>query len=230
MVSHFLVEFRLHGYAKTYARELIYDVARKFKVHGVTRQGAVPHISLYGPSETKNIGKVAQEVERIGRKYSLVPFKIKGFDYFDNKNNKVVFLDITPSILLEELRWELAQSINKLIIPPPLPKDTKQKFEFHSTIAFKDIDTRFNKIWDYIKSVEEPNINQHLLRVTILQGGRIFNEYDLMLRELLNRSQSLSDHKWHQTISKFREMQRTHQMQDMSIVDEFKAFIKKWIS
>ena len=89
MTSPFLIEFRLHGYAKTYARELIYDVARRFKVHGVTTHRAVPHISLYGPSETKNIWKVTQEVERIGRKYALVPFKIKGFDYFDNKTNKV---------------------------------------------------------------------------------------------------------------------------------------------
>ena len=195
MTSPFLIEFRLHGYARTYARELIYDVARRFKVHGVTTHRAVPHISLYGPSETKNIWKVTQEVERIGRKYALVPFKIKGFDYFDNKTNKVVFLDITPS-----------------------------KFEFHSTIAFKDIDAKFPEIWDYIKSVEEPNINQHLLRVTILQRSRIFYEYDLVLRELLDRYQSRDKHKWHQTISKFREMQ------GISIVDEFKTFVKKWLS
>ena len=156
MTSPFLIEFRLHGYAKAYARELIYDVARKFKIPEV----AVPHITLYGPAETENIGKVVHEVKRIGRKYALIPFKTKGFHNF---NNKVVFLDITPSKLFEEFRWELAQTLNnkmnELIIQAPLPKDTNPKFGFHSTIVFKDIDAKFPKIWKYIKSVEEPNIN-----------------------------------------------------------------------
>ena len=34
----FLIEFRLHGYAKEYTKGLIYDVAKKFRVKGVTRK------------------------------------------------------------------------------------------------------------------------------------------------------------------------------------------------
>lgn len=43
----YLIEFRFHGYAKWYAKNLIYDVARRFKVKGVTENRAVPHIFLY---------------------------------------------------------------------------------------------------------------------------------------------------------------------------------------
>ena len=36
-MAGFLVEFRMHGYAKEYAKDIVYSVAKKFKVKGVTR-------------------------------------------------------------------------------------------------------------------------------------------------------------------------------------------------
>jgi 2'-5' RNA ligase len=204
-LTAFLIEFRPHGYAKEYSRDLILGVAKKFKVKGVTKNRAVPHITLYGPSETDDIRRVISQVAAVGRRYTLVPFKIKGFDYFD-KEGKVIYLDITPSPELEQLRWELAQSLCK--ISTSQTWDTKRKYEFHSTVAFKDIDKKFAKIWDHVKSREEPNINQYLLRITILRRNRtILCEYDLVLRKLLNRRESLSRYWWDQTINEFRKVQ-----------------------
>ena len=223
-MTNFFIEFRLHGYAKDYAKELIYDVAKKFGVKGVTKRRAVPHIALYGHSETDNMKRVVSEVEKIGRKYTLVPFKIKGFDYF-NKEHKVIYLDINPSPELKELRWELAQRLSK--ISTPLPKDMHRKFQFHATVAFKDIDRKFNKIWSYIKAKEEPNINQHLLRITILGANRkILYEYDLVLKKLLTRGQALSKYWWNKTITKFRELQGLPQEKRQSAFVRFIRFIK----
>jgi len=78
-MAGFLIEFRMHGYAKEYAKDVVYSVARKFRVRGITRKRVVPHISLYGPSKTNDIRKVISAVEKVGRQYTLVPFKIKGF-------------------------------------------------------------------------------------------------------------------------------------------------------
>ena len=204
-MAHFLIEFRLHGYAKNYTKELIYDVAKRFRVKGVTRRRAVPHITLYGPSETDNIKAVISKVNEIGRECTLVPFKIKGFGYFDNGKNKVIYLDIDPSLELEALRWELARGLSR--ISTPQPWDTERQFAFHATVAFKDIDKKFNAIWSYIKKKEELNINQHLLRITILGANRkILYEHDLMLKKLLNRRQALSKYRWRKTINKFKEL------------------------
>lgn len=201
----FLIEFRLHGYAKEYAKNLILDVARKFRVRGVTKNRAVPHITLYGPSETGDVRKVVSQVAAVGQKYTLVPFKIKGFDYFD-KEGKVVYIDITPSAELEQLRRELGQTLSS--ISTPQPWDTKPKYEFHSTVAFKDINKKFGKIWDYVKSREESNIHQYLLRITVLRrNGTILCEYDLVLKRLLSRRDALSKAVWTKTINKLRELQ-----------------------
>ncbi len=195
---HYLIEFRFHGYAKKSIKNLIHEVARKFKVKGVTRKRAIPHICLFGPFTSRNQKKVISEIVKIGENYNLVPFKIKGFNYFNNKKNKVIYLDIIPSKTLKKLRKELAIRLFK--ITKTKKHDKKRKFYFHATIAFKDIDRKFDKIWKYLKKKEEPNINQHLLRITILKDKRILYEYDLLQKKLLNRGQAKSKYIWKKTI------------------------------
>lgn len=199
-MPHYLIEFRFHGYAKKYLKRRIFEVARRFHVRGVTRKRHVPHISLAGPFETRDIKRVVRDVESVAKNYNLVNFKLKGFGYFNNPNGKVIYADIEPSRELEELRWELAQ---RLIKYAELKEwDKNKKFSFHATIAFKDIDRKFPKIWRYLKSKEESDINQNLLRITILgKGSKIVGEYDLMLKRILNRRQALSKKIWKKTIS-----------------------------
>ncbi|MFC2072851.1 2'-5' RNA ligase family protein [Chloroflexota bacterium] len=204
-MASFYVEFRMHGYVKEYAKDVVYSVAKKYKVKGVTRKRVVPHIGLYGPGKTDNIRKVISAVEKVGCKYTLVPFRIKGFGFFD-KSPKVIYFDITPSQELEDLRWQLSQELRK--ISTCQPWDSQRNHSFHATIAFRDIDAKFNRIWSYIKSKEEPNINQNLLRITVLgTGGKIACEYDLVLKRILSRREALSKYWWRRTISRLREVQ-----------------------
>lgn len=207
LMSSFYVEFRLHGYAKAYAKRLIWSVAKKFRVKGAIRKRVVPHIGLYGEGKTDNIQKVVSVVEGVGRKYTLVPFKIKGFGYFD-KLHKVIYLDISPSKELAALRWELSQELRKVSSCQSQDRHSKTKFGFHGTVAFKDIDNKFNKIWSEIKSIKEPDINQYLLRITIIGArSRIVCEYDLVLKKLLNRKQALSRYWWGKTLNRLKELQ-----------------------
>ena len=199
----YLIEFRFQGYARKYLKRSIFDVARRFHVEGVTRRRPVPHITLVGPFETREIKRVIMDVESVAKNYDFVNFKLIGFGYFDNPGGKVIYADIKPSKELEELRWELSK---RLMGYARLKEwDTRRRFSFHATIAFKDIDRKFSKIWSYLKHKEKPNIDQHLLRITIIgKGGRIVCEYDLMLKRLLNRREALSGKVWKRTIFRFK--------------------------
>ena len=204
-MANFLIEFRLHGYAKEYAKDVVYSVAKKFRVRGVAGRRVVPHISLYGPGKTEDIRKVISAVEKVGSKYSLVPFKVKGFGYF-NKTPKVIYFDISPSKELEDLRWELSQELRK--VSTGQSWDSQRNHSFHATIAFRDIDAKFDRIWAYLKSKEKPDINQYLLRITVIGArGRIVCEYDSVLKKLLNRRAALSKFWWLKTINRLRELQ-----------------------
>jgi 2'-5' RNA ligase len=206
----FYVEFRLHGYAKAYAKRIIWSIAKKYKVKGITRNRVVPHIGLYGSGELGNkrdINKVISIIERVGQKYTLVPFKIEGFGYFD-ETPKVIYLAINPSKELQELRWELYQGLKEVSSCQSHDRHSKTKFKFHGTIAFKDIDRKFKRIWFDVKSIKEPDINQYLLRITVIGArSRIVFEYDLVLKKLLNRKQALSRYWWGKTLNRLKDLQ-----------------------
>lgn len=198
-MAHYLIEFRMGGFAKRYSQELIRKIARRFKVRGM--EDKVSHISLYGPFITNSERKVVSEILNLCRRYNRVYFSIKGIDYFDNPSNKVVYLDILPSEELKMFRFELASRLRR-ITTTSSKEDTKNKedFKFHSTIAFKDIDNKLREILGYLKHEKHPNIRQTLLRITILKNGRILNEYDFLQKKLFDRRQSLNKNIWRKTI------------------------------
>lgn len=138
-MAHYLVEFRLHGYVKRYAKRLICEVARKFHVRGITRKKLVPHITLFGSFTTSDEERVVKAITEAARKHSKVPFKVKGFNYFKGKRSwfigshkgKVIYLDIEPSQELEELRREIAEKLTPFC--KTRSYDHKKDFEFHAT-------------------------------------------------------------------------------------------------
>jgi 2'-5' RNA ligase len=205
-MTSYLIEFRVRGYAKRYAKELIFDVGRKFRVRGMTHKNPVPHITLYGPFNTNNEKKVISEIQNLCRKYDRIYFSFRGFNYFNNSTNKVIYLDITPSLELKRFREELALKL-KPITSTKSKEDAKNKenFKFHSTIAFKDIDNKFSSIWSHIDNKKKPNIRQTLLRITILKNGRILYEYDFLQKRLLNRRQALNKQIFRETIKKLKQ-------------------------
>jgi calcineurin-like phosphoesterase family protein/2'-5' RNA ligase len=200
------------------------------RVGRATGTRAAPHVTLYGPSETNgtvSVRKVVSEVERIGRKYCLVPYRIKGFDCFDKENKrKVIYLDIEPSRALQNMRWDLAQALRR--ISAPTEYDQEQDYEFHSTVVMLNDDTKFRRIWGFVMSKEAPDITQCVPRVTILGGNRrIICEYDLVLGRVLDRRQALSRHWWRRTTTKMRELQGLPMLESPSIRDRISLFVRE---
>jgi|SRR3989344_5746555 len=218
--SSYFIEFRFQGYAKKYSKRVIWNVSKKFKVKGVTGKRVVPHISLYGPfTTTREKLMVSTFVDALS-KYQLVPFRVKGFNYFNNTTNKVIYLDIEPSERLVSLRRDLAKKLLR-VTSTKSTFDDKRTFYFHSTIAFKDIDRKFKQVWDYISQQRPKQINQHLLRVTIIKNGKILCEYDLMHGKLLNRRQAKSRRIFQQTISILKS-------KEINFEEEFDPELSLW--
>ena len=213
-MTQYTIEFRLQGYAKKHAKRLIYEAAKKFRIKGATRKKTYLHITLFGPFTTRYEEKMVSEVINVAKKFTLVPFKVKGFNFFDNATNKAIYLDIEPSEELKQLRYELSNRLRK-ITNTKSSQDRKNKnaFHFHAPISFKDIDKKFDQIqshltkieWNYRKKMEEPDINQYLLRINILKGGRLLCEYDILQKRRLNRIQALSKHIHKQTINMLKK-------------------------
>jgi len=230
-MANYLIEFRLRGFAKKYAQELIREIGRKFRVKGM--KDKVSHITLYGKFTTNNERKMVSEVLGVCRKYSRIYFSIKGVNYFNNPSNKVLYLEINPSEDFKKFREELSFRL-KPFTKTESKEDRKNKenFIFHSTIAFKDIDYKFNQILSHLKSKNHPKIRQTLLRTTILKNGKILYEYDFLLRKLLDRKQSLNKQIFRETIRRLKQQPTSQkvfsnqikQSKEMTIFDKIKSF------
>lgn len=206
-MAHYLIEFRFSGYAKKYLKELIYEVARKFHVRGATRNRAIPHVTLLGPLYTRDERRLVKEFASVVSKYDLVRFKLDGFGHFHGSGffswllgkQKVIFAEVKGSNELNQLRIELVDRLKSFCTLNE--HDYKTDRHFHATIAFKDINRKFDAIWKYLQNKRAPNINQYLLRVTLIKNQKILYEYDLMQRRLLNRPQAKNSAIFKRTIS-----------------------------
>jgi calcineurin-like phosphoesterase family protein len=189
-LDSYLVEFRLHGSARTFVKELIYDVSKRFDVQGVTRNRVVPHVSIVGSFETTDERKVIHATEQCGNNFDLVSFSFNGFRSFEtlNTGKQVLAVKIEPSTELEELRSSLIQ---KLVHCCALNEYDKGSYKPHATIAFKDIDDKFGAIKKFLETVAVPNVQHFVLRLTLLKNAKIVCEYDLFQHRLLTRHEAL---------------------------------------
>ncbi|MBN2067553.1 MAG: 2'-5' RNA ligase family protein [Candidatus Diapherotrites archaeon] len=200
--ANYLIEFRFHGYAKRYAKELSKNISRKFQVKQVIRKGKPLHISLYGGFSTADENEMIKKFVSICKRFDLVKFKLNGFDHIDKH---VIYLNVKPSTELIGLRSELAKELNTTCKAQPWDMP-ELDFIFHTTIAHGDIEEKFDEIWRYVSSLEIPNIDQCLLRATLLKKGKILREYDFIQREMLHRYEALSRRSMQKTISALKEI------------------------
>ena len=200
-MNEYLIEFRFSGYAKQSIKELKSNITRNF---GVTKRKIVPHITLAGSLQTRDEKRLVQEIVNVCKKYDLVKFKIDGFDNFENR---VIFVKIKPSEELKKLRLEIAERLYKFCNTTKFDRD--EEFTFHATLVLKDIQRKFDKIWDYLQTWRIPEMEQYVLRITILKNSRILAEYDLILKKLLNRRDSLDRDIHDKTIKKLEKLRES---------------------
>ena len=194
----FLIEIRIRGDINDLCKKLIFDIYRKFRVSGMVRKRPVPHITLFGPFSCRSMKDVIQAIKVTGKDYSKLEYQVKGFDYFELKKKflfittssrkNVIYLKVNPSDELAEFRSKLAQKLLKITDSSNIDSDSE--FHFHATLAMKDIDRKFDDIWEYLKRYDIAKYGVSY-RVTLLKKGKIVCEYDFHEGKVLRRSQVL---------------------------------------
>ncbi len=190
----YLIEFRFSGRAKETIKELKECISKNFRV---TKKKIIPHITLVGPLHTNDEKLLIKEVVNVCKQYELVKFKL---DDFDNFENRVIYVKINPSEDLKALRLELAERLGKFCNLSEF--DQESHFTFHATLVMKDIQRKFDHIWEYLQTWKMSKADHHVVRVTILKNSKILREYDFLLRKILDRAESLDVEIFHKTIAK----------------------------
>lgn len=227
-MKYFYIEFRFHRYPKDYLKGLINEIAHEFRVKEALKYRPVPHMTLYGPSQARSLDSVFSKIEKVAKRYTLVPFVVCDFDSHNGKGGKVIGCRINASAELKNLRSELAEELNKIVtMDDRQPWDNEGDYWFHTTIAMKDIDWQFRDIWSYVNKKEKPYINQYLVRITVLNNKRrIEREYDLMFQRWLSRREALSRYLWRKTINRLRELLGLPPEKPTSLIKQLKKIFR----
>ncbi len=193
MAAPYLVEIRTGGEVKHRLREIMYDIANRFNVRGAVEPRPVPHVTLYGPYDTNRGREVKQALISVLSEYDVVPYRIDGFDTFADKN--VIYANVIPSQELRSLRRDVTRELRPLTYDAR-PWDSKYFYDFHITVAFKDVGSKFDDILDYVTERYEPRFDEYALRVTSLRRRNMLWEYDLLQDEVLDSDEATSASTW----------------------------------
>lgn len=183
-MAHYLIEFRFHGSAKYEIKKWVDEINQKF---GLKSKRAIPHITLAGPFSTDDETRLIRDFNQLCSNYSLMSFEVNGVSTFGN--TKVVFLDVNPSRVLEEFRWSLAQTLKPYCQLNQF--DYERKYEFHTTIAMKLSDDKFEEIKKYVLRKKGLKFRHIIVRTTLVKDQLILREYDFLLRRPLGRKLAL---------------------------------------
>jgi 2'-5' RNA ligase len=228
MAERFFVEFR--PWKRTHIRDYADGANKRLRKSG-SEKIEVPHMTLYGPSEAKDLNEIARRIKAVASEYKLVKVKTFEFDYFNNADKKWVVIRVKPNQKLESLRLKLYQSLRT--VSHPQPWDEEPTYKFHVSIGKTVRGNVFTRLRHTVNKWVAPEIEQFLLRIAIINGqGKIFKEYDLLLGKLFTRSEALSPRVRSNTLKELRRLLNGSEPSTKSspAPNKVMAFIKKLFS
>lgn len=207
MAAPYLTEIRTGGEVKQRLREITYDVANKFGVRGAVDPRPVPHITLFGPYNTDKGRQAKRIVKDVLSDCDIVPYRIDGFGRF--KRNKVIYANVIPSPELRDLRRELSRRLRPISYNYQ-PYDSDYFYDFHITIAYKDVTDEFDDIWNYVNREYDLRFDGYATRVTSLRRRDMMWEYDLLQRRELRPDEATSSESWERTTELLNKRKSPH--------------------
>ena len=134
------------GKAGNFNNNLRKEVFQKF---GAKSSKLPAHFTIKAPFESNYIKDLENVLDNFSKNYKSTPYKIKGYDRFDNR---VIFMKVLMSKEGQEVHAKLIDNLSKVPYINFDSHDGKDKI-FHVTISSKKIQKIFNDLWDYVTTI-----------------------------------------------------------------------------
>lgn len=213
MSAPYLLEIRTGGDLKEFFRDIIYELEDEFGVRGAAQPRAVPHVTLFGPYNTNQGGTVKRALLDIFDDFDKVPYRVEGFETF--RKNQVIFARVIPSQALRDLRSEIARRLAPITYNTQ-SHDFDEWYDFHITLAYKDVGDQFRPILNYLKEQYHPSFDAYATRVTSLRGRSMLWEYDLPRGKLMDKGEATSRSSWEATMSELERLREPDDHDDLA--------------
>lgn len=213
MSAPHLLEIRTGGDLKEYFRDIIYDLEDEFGVTGAAKPRAVPHITVFGPYNTNQGSTVKRALVDIFDDFDVVPYRIDGFGSFRDK--RVIYARVIPSEELRDLRREIVRRLKPITYNLP-SYDSDKWYDFHITLAYKDVGDQYRAILNYLKNEYDPDFEAYATRVSNLDGRSMMWEYDLPRGKVLSSREATSKSSWEKTMAALEDLKRPDDHEELA--------------
>ncbi len=189
-MPEYCIEVRLSGYAKEYARRLLYGAGRRFGFSGRSKNAPPTRVIVYGPFRCAEPRRMADAVAEACRGLEVVSYRLKGFEKYEvgrkwllGHGFRGLFIDVEASENLRLIRGRLIQRLSGFC--HPAPGSDCPDFRFSAQIGLAGAESKFDSVVSYLKENEERDLSQRVLRLTVSRDGEVYCEYDLLEQKLL---------------------------------------------
>lgn len=177
----------LNSSCAEYHQELVRQVAERFQLDFVLKQGLPPHVTLKYPFTTRSIARVEKQLDQFAREHVPAPFRVGGVNGFPPD---VVFSNVDFSPLAMRNYNELIKRLRTLDLEPWSQYDAPN-MRLHATIAHKCAD-QYLQVITFLKRKEKSfNCNfDHILLLRCPDGQQYSNAWRVQSRFSLSGNPS----------------------------------------
>ena len=164
----FIIAHLIEGEAKQRHKALTTELAEKFDIFPL-HERIPPHLTLkrWWESEDVNIKDVYAVLDEFAATQPASPYKLAGFGSF---HDDVIYVDVRPSAGMNKAAQELIKALHNV---PNLTFDEYDNgSDFHATVALGALKAfEFQPIWDYLQTIEQPDLDMRFDNIATLKRG-----------------------------------------------------------
>ena len=138
----------IQGEAGDYHNALRKEISKKFHTH-LLHEKIPPHVTLKAPFKTKSAVEIEKLLEAFASKQTPSTITLNGFGHF---GNRVIYINAHVSTEGIQTSKDLTQELMQLEWLHFERHEINKKF--HTTVAVRDIQRKFDRIWNFIKDDE----------------------------------------------------------------------------
>ncbi|MEM7111073.1 MAG: 2'-5' RNA ligase family protein [Chloroflexota bacterium] len=167
--------------ASQYQLNLRQKIQTRFNLTGSSKLKSPSHITLKYPFQAEETQAVEQLLQRFSATQPQTKWAIRGFNYFQNGETYVIYMDVIASLAARKAHEQLLEALHQIEWMEWGEFDTAD-MHYHVTVAQKGLTKHnFDTVWAFVNRQTWPNFDLHFDNVALVQlqegVGTIIGQY-----------------------------------------------------
>jgi 2'-5' RNA ligase len=158
---------------RNYHRELRQKIATEFGLDGIANPIIPAHITMKYPFPVEDLDEIEKATQEFCVSQSKTKWRLQGFNYFQNGENPVIFIDVIPSEAIRKAHIHFLENLRK-ISWIEWGRFDDANLHYHVTLAAQGITfENFQSIWSFVNQHAEPHFEVFFDNLSLVQINEV---------------------------------------------------------